>query len=102
LRLVDGSTCLIVEDAGPGIADVASALRRGASGGGSTGLGLDIVRRAAESSGGAVRISRGTLGGARVWLRFGAGQAANASHLPAARPRRPRPPPPHLARCPPG
>ena len=68
---MDGSPCLIVEDAGPGIAEPAAALRRGASTGGSTGLGLDIARRAAESSGGAVRISRGTLGGARVWLRFG-------------------------------
>src|SRR5262249_60005328 len=72
LRQVDGSPCLIVEDAGPGIADAASALRRGASGGGSTGLGLDIARRAAEGSGGAVRISRSAPGGARVWLPVGA------------------------------
>ena len=36
---------LVVEDGGPGIADAASALRRGASSDGSTGLGLDIVAR---------------------------------------------------------
>jgi len=89
LRLVDGNTCLIVEDAGPGIADAATALRRGASTGGSTGLGLDIARRAAEASGGAVRISRGTMGGARVWLRFGSGSDAGpAAVLPNRRWRR--------------
>jgi signal transduction histidine kinase len=90
LRLVDGSTCLIVEDAGPGIVDAAAAMRRGASGGGSTGLGLDIARRAAENSGGAVRISRGTMGGARVWLRFGSvhPSARAATVLPGRRWRR--------------
>jgi signal transduction histidine kinase len=97
LRLVDDSTCLIVEDAGPGIADAASALRRGASTGGSTGLGLDIARRAAEASGGAVRISRGTMGGARVWLRFGSGDAEQPSTLAGRRWRR-RPGAAELAR----
>jgi signal transduction histidine kinase len=57
---------LLVDDAGPGIADPASAVRRGVSGAGSTGLGLDIVRRAAEASGGRMVISRSPLGGARV------------------------------------
>ncbi|HEX8866527.1 MAG TPA: HAMP domain-containing sensor histidine kinase [Lentzea sp.] len=61
---------LVVEDAGPGIADAERALRRGASGGGSTGLGLDIARRAAESTGGSVHVDRGPLGGARVQLRL--------------------------------
>jgi signal transduction histidine kinase len=74
LRLANGSPCLIVEDAGPGIANAAAAVQRGASGGGSTGLGLDIARRAAENTGGAIRLSRGTMGGARVWLRFGSAQ----------------------------
>ena len=37
-----------VDDAGPGIADPAAAVRRGVSGAGSTGLGLDIVHRVAE------------------------------------------------------
>ncbi|MGC5409862.1 ATP-binding protein [Streptomyces sp. DT225] len=37
---------------------------------GSTGLGLDIVRRVAESTGGDVRIGRSVLGGTevRVWI----------------------------------
>ncbi|MEU0879311.1 HAMP domain-containing sensor histidine kinase [Lentzea sp. NPDC005914] len=61
---------LVVEDAGPGIANVEHALRRGASGGGSTGLGLDIARRAAESTGGSLHVDRGPLGGARVQLRL--------------------------------
>ena len=40
---------------------------------GSTGLGLDIARRVAESTGGEVRIDRSVLGGAEVqmWLRTG-------------------------------
>jgi signal transduction histidine kinase len=59
---------LVVEDAGPGISDVASALRRGESGSGSTGLGLSIVVRVAEMIGGAIRIDRGDLGGARIAL----------------------------------
>ncbi len=59
---------LIVEDGGPGIADVASALRRGESTVGSTGLGLSIVVRIAESVGGAIRVDRGELGGARIAL----------------------------------
>ncbi|MFI6095462.1 ATP-binding protein [Lentzea sp. NPDC051213] len=61
---------LVVEDGGPGIADAERALRRGASGGGSTGLGLDIARRAAESTGGSLHVDRGPLGGARVQLRL--------------------------------
>jgi signal transduction histidine kinase len=59
---------LVVEDAGPGIADSASALRRGQSSNGSTGLGLSIVVRVAEMVGGAIRIDRGDLGGARIAL----------------------------------
>ncbi|NKE55679.1 HAMP domain-containing protein [Lentzea sp. PSKA42] len=61
---------LVVEDAGSGIADTERAVRRGASGGGSTGLGLDIARRAAESTGGSLHVDRGPLGGARVQLRL--------------------------------
>ncbi|MFL1382131.1 MULTISPECIES: sensor histidine kinase [unclassified Nocardiopsis] len=65
-----GWVTLIVEDAGPGFADPAAALRRGASGGGSTGLGLDIVRNAVEAIRGTVHLERGRLGGARVRARF--------------------------------
>ncbi|UGY91565.1 sensor histidine kinase [Streptomyces gobiensis] len=63
---------VLVSDAGPGIADPDAALRRGHGDGGpgSTGLGLDIVRRVAESTGGDVRIGRSVLGGTevRLWL----------------------------------
>ncbi|MBB0246193.1 HAMP domain-containing protein [Streptomyces alkaliphilus] len=70
----DGSNAVIVlvSDAGPGIPDPEAALARGHGDGGpgSTGLGLDIVRRVAESTGGDVRIGQSVLGGAeiRVWL----------------------------------
>jgi signal transduction histidine kinase len=61
-------------DAGRGIRDPGAALRRGSSGAGSTGLGHDIARRVAESTGGALKIDRSGLGGAQVqmWLRTGA------------------------------
>ncbi|MFC9971720.1 sensor histidine kinase [Spirillospora sp. NPDC127200] len=65
------STGLLFGDAGPGIPDPEAALRRGTSGAGSTGLGLDIARRLAESTGGSLRIGTSPLGGAQieVWLR---------------------------------
>ncbi|MET9292919.1 HAMP domain-containing sensor histidine kinase [Streptomyces sp. NPDC003077] len=80
----DGAVIVLVSDAGPGIADPDAALRRGHGDGGdgSTGLGLDIVRRLAESTGGDVRIGRSVLGGTevRVWLALhdGTGGPADA------------------------
>jgi signal transduction histidine kinase len=67
-----GCVFVAVEDAGHDIADPEAALRRGhgAGGRGSTRLGLDIVRRVAESAGGGVHIGRSTLGGARVHVWF--------------------------------
>ncbi|MER7516047.1 HAMP domain-containing sensor histidine kinase [Streptomyces sp. NPDC126499] len=68
----DDAVIILVSDAGPGIADPAAALARGAGSGrdGSTGLGLDIVRRMAESTGGDVRIGHSVLGGTevRIWI----------------------------------
>ena len=65
-----GGVTLVVEDAGPGIPYPRRAVRRGTSGGGSTGLGLDIARRVVESTGGQLQIDRGVLGGARVRLQL--------------------------------
>jgi signal transduction histidine kinase len=62
----DGWVAVRVDDAGPGIADTEKALRRGESEQGSTGLGLDIARRAAQSTGGSVSLARAAMGGASV------------------------------------
>ncbi|SDT79452.1 HAMP domain-containing sensor histidine kinase [Actinoplanes derwentensis] len=62
----DGWVALRIDDAGPGIPDPENALRRGQSQQGSTGLGLDIARRAAQATGGSVSLDRATLGGASV------------------------------------
>jgi signal transduction histidine kinase len=67
-----GGTRLAVEDDGPGVSG--DLVARGASGAGSTGLGLDIARRTAEAAGGSLQIAAGPRGGARIEL-----------HLPAAR-----------------
>ena len=57
-----GGSLVSVEDSGPGFPQ-GDPVRRGASGGGSTGLGLDIVRQAAEASGGPLTVRSGTAGG---------------------------------------
>ena len=54
---------------GPGIP--AGLIARGARRAGSTGLGLDIARRAAQASGGRLDLGAGAAGGAVVTLRFG-------------------------------
>jgi signal transduction histidine kinase len=78
-----GGARLLVADAGPGLAAGADVLRRGVSGGGSTGLGLDIARRTAEQAGGGVTLGRSAAGGLAVTVDLG----------PA--PRQPTPPSPH-------
>jgi signal transduction histidine kinase len=67
---VAGQCILVVEDAGKGFAD-GDALKRGESGAGSTGLGLDIALRAAQRTGGSLLIGESALGGARVEATFG-------------------------------
>jgi signal transduction histidine kinase len=57
-----GGGLITVEDTGPGFPQ-GDPVRRGASGGGSTGLGLDIARQAAEASGGSLTVGNGPAGG---------------------------------------
>ncbi len=71
------SSVLVVEDNGPGFrqpddADegLESLTVRGVSFAGSSGLGLDIVRRTAEAAGGSVLLSNRPSGGARVEVEF--------------------------------
>jgi signal transduction histidine kinase len=70
LRPDAGGAVLEVADSGPGFEPAAAA--RGRSDRGSSGLGLDIARRAAEASGGAMTISASPAGGGLVTLRLGA------------------------------
>jgi signal transduction histidine kinase len=82
-----GAVFVVVDDAGPGIPDPEAALRRGhgAGGSGSTGLGLDIVRRVTESAGGGVHIGRSPLGGAQVHVWFPADHTADDTRATARR-----------------
>jgi signal transduction histidine kinase len=66
----DGAIVLTVEDAGPGLPSV-DVINRGKSNAGSTGLGLDIVRRCALASGGSLELGRSRLGGALIRLVLG-------------------------------
>ncbi|MER7620291.1 HAMP domain-containing sensor histidine kinase [Streptomyces sp. NPDC126503] len=88
----EDAVIVLVSDAGPGIADPAAALARGNSGerAGSTGLGLDIVRRMAESTGGDVRIGHSVLGGTevRIWIGLGTRRAGGSGGRRGNRPRR--------------
>ena len=80
----DDAVIVLVSDAGPGVADPAAAVRRGHGDGGqgSTGLGLDIVRRVAEATGGDVAVGRSVLGGAEIRVYL-----ARTAHVTAYRPR---------------
>jgi signal transduction histidine kinase len=69
---------LIVADLGPGLAD-ATLIERGRSAAGSTGLGLDIARRTAESVGGHVDLFPGPAGrGLQTTITFGAASPPTA------------------------
>ena len=61
-----------VADEGPGFPDHAEDAERGRSGSGSTGLGLDIVRRIARASGGEATLGTSHTGGALVTVVLGA------------------------------
>lgn len=64
-----GAPWLEVADHGPGFGD--RTVERGSSGGGSTGLGLDIVRKTARATGGGIQLSDRPEGGAVVRVVFG-------------------------------
>jgi len=66
----DGIQVLTIMDDGPGFADL-SVMERGHSGTGGTGLGLDIVTRTAQRTGGGIDITESPTGGARIDIRFG-------------------------------
>lgn len=64
-----GGALLTITDHGPGFPS--SALPRGVSGAGSSGLGLDIARRAAQTAGGQLALGAGPDGGAQVTVELG-------------------------------
>ncbi len=64
-----GGAILVIADDGHGFDS--EAAERGFSGAGSTGLGLDIIRRAAERSGGGLSMARSASGGASLTVELG-------------------------------
>jgi len=66
----DGFQTLTIMDDGPGFADL-SVMQRGRSGAGGTGLGLDIVGRTAQRTGGRIEVTTSPSGGARIDVLFG-------------------------------
>jgi signal transduction histidine kinase len=66
----DGNIVVTVEDDGPGLPE-GDVTARGLSGAGSSGLGMDIARRAALVSGGSLELDRSRLGGALIRLVLG-------------------------------
>ena len=69
-RRAAGGAWLVVADDGPGFRSP-DPTERGQSNGGSTGLGLDIARRIAESSGGTLTLGRSVSGGGSVTVGLG-------------------------------
>jgi signal transduction histidine kinase len=78
----DGYVAVRVEDAGAGIDDPHRAVRRGSSDRGSTGLGLDIVRRAAVAGRGTVDVDRGRLGGTSIVVLLADAEPPSTGHRP--------------------
>ncbi|MER7827905.1 HAMP domain-containing sensor histidine kinase [Streptomyces sp. NPDC096097] len=80
---------LVVEDSGPGIPEPDRALSRGSSTG-SSGLGLDIARRAAAVTGGTMRIAHAPQGGAHLTVVFALAPSQRSERGPRGSRRRAR------------
>jgi signal transduction histidine kinase len=78
-----GGARLVISDTGPGL-PASPVPARGSSAGGSTGLGLDIVSRAAAESGGRLILHSPPGGGATATVELGA--APGAARPPRLRP----------------
>ncbi len=81
LTALETIAVLVIEDEGPGFPE-GPVDRRGLSGGGSTGLGLDIVRRTAERAHGGMSIGFRLGGGAMVKVSFRLAEAPDAVSAP--------------------
>jgi K+-sensing histidine kinase KdpD len=77
---------ITVSDGGPGWPEGLDAAQRGESGGSSTGLGLDIARRTAESTGGSLSTGDVATGGASVTITLPVvgGQPRAATYGPSS------------------
>ena len=85
------AAALTIDDEGPGF-EHGAVIERGVSLAGSSGLGLDIARQAAEGSGGTLRLSAAPRGGARVELLVPLAPHGDDGERPAGeRPPRARP-----------
>ena len=88
VRGVDGHAEVEVKDSGPGIPDYAKdkifqrfySLRRPSTGRRSSGLGLKLVKAAAELHGGSISLENAPTGGAVATLRLPVVPPAGASH----------------------
>lgn len=84
--IADDRLSIVVEDDGPGFPGDFDPLERGQSGRGSSGLGLDIVRRLAERLGGEIRLEAAAGGGARVVVVLPRNEPGVVTPARAARP----------------
>ena len=84
----DGAVAVLIDDAGPGLTEPQRQVARGegTGGAGSTGLGLDIVRKLAERVGGSLHIDRSPLGGLQVHVTLPTLEPKSASPQRASSP----------------
>jgi signal transduction histidine kinase len=81
-----GTVAVLIDDAGPGLAQPEQPVVRGAGTGaaGSTGLGLDIARKLAERVGGTLHTDRSPLGGLQVHLTLPTLEPKSSLQRPAS------------------